>query len=429
MSWKAEYIILIMISTLVDYVAGIQIYNAQSKLKKKIFLGLSLSINLGLLFAFKYFNFFSDSTRALLNHFAIPMDPITLKVLLPVGISFYTFQTISYTIDIYRGKIKPERHLGIFAVYVSFFPQLVAGPILRARDFLPQFYVEHKFEYVRAVEGARLILWGFFKKMVIADTLATTVNMIYATPSSYSGPYLIIATVFFAIQIYCDFSGYTDIAIGAARMMGFNLKQNFRTPYLSKSIGEFWKRWHISLSTWFRDYVYIPLGGNRVKVGRWYVNILITFIISGLWHGAAVGFLIWGLLHGLYLIIEIVFQPITGKIKINQYAKRFICLAWTFILVNIGWVFFRANSLNDAAYILTHMFTSTSDLILGGALIFVIITILFVMDLIYTSPKMISYWERLNKVKLLRWLVYIMLVFGLLLFGINKSVEFVYFQF
>ena len=429
MSWKAEYIILIMISTLVDYIAGIQIYNAQSKLKKKIFLGLSLFINLGLLFTFKYFNFFSESTRELLNHFAIPMDPITLKVLLPIGISFYTFQTISYTIDIYRGKIKPEKHLGIFAVYVSFFPQLVAGPILRARDFLPQFYVKHKFEYVRAVEGARLILWGFFKKMVIADTLATTVNMIYATPSSYSGPYLIIATVFFAIQIYCDFSGYTDIAIGAARMMGFNLKQNFRAPYLSKSIGEFWKRWHISLSTWFRDYVYIPLKGNRVSVPRWYFNILITFIVSGLWHGSSFNFIIWGLLHGLYLIVEITFQPITSKIKINHYVRRFLAIAWTFILVNIGWVFFRADSISDAVYILTHMFTNIGEVIIGGVLIFVVIFILFIMDLIYTNQKMILYWNRLNKVMLLRWLVYIGLVLELLLFGINKSVEFVYFQF
>jgi len=429
MSWKAEYIILIMISTLVDYIAGIQIDKAITKKKKKIFLGLSLATNLGLLFAFKYFNFFSDSVRALLSQFAIPLDPITLKVLLPVGISFYTFQTLSYTIDVYRGKIKPEKHLGIFAVYVSFFPQLVAGPILRAHDFLPQFYIEHKFEYVKAVSGARLMLWGFFKKLVIADGVAITANIVFNNPGDYSGPYLILATVFFAIQIYCDFSGYSDIAIGAARMMGFDIMQNFRAPYLSKSIGEFWKRWHISLSSWFKDYVYIPLGGNRVKVGRWYINILIVFIVSGLWHGAAFGFLIWGLLHGLYLIIEIILKNVTGKIKINHYAKRFICIGYTFILVNIGWVFFRSNNLSDAIYILTHTFTNVSDIIVGGVLIFIIIFILFISDLMYSNEKIRLYLKRLRGIGFIRWLFYIFIILTIAIFGITKGLPFVYFQF
>ena len=429
MSWKPEYIILIMISTLIDYIAGIQIYNTVSKRKKKIFLGLSLLTNLGLLFAFKYFNFFSDSTRAVLQQFAIPFDPITLAVLLPIGISFYTFQTLSYTIDIYRGKIKPEKHLGIFAVFVSYWPQLVAGPIEKAAHLIPQFYKKHKFEYARAVSGCRLMLWGFFKKMVIADGVAITVNIVFNNPGAYSGPYLILATMFFAIQIYCDFSGYVDIARGAARIMGIELSENFKMPYLSKSIGEFWKRWHITLSNWFKDYVYISLGGNRVSVPRWYVNILIVFIISGLWHGANWTFVIWGALHGLYLIIEIILKPVTNKIKLNHYARRFIGLAWTFILVNIGWVFFRANNFSDAIYILTHMFTSTGDIIVGVVFIFAIVFIILVMDLIYINQKALLFWRRLNQIWLLRWLVYIALIFTILLFGINKSVEFIYFQF
>ena len=314
MSWKAEYIILIMISTLIDYVAGIQIDKAVSRTRKKIFLGLSLFTNLGLLFAFKYFNFFSDSTRIFLQQFAIQLNPLTLKVLLPVGISFYTFQTLSYTIDIFRGRIKPEKHLGIFAVYVSFFPQLVAGPIERAKNLLPQFYVKHKFKYDRAVSGARLMLWGFFKKMVIADTVAITVNMVFNNPSAYSGTYLILATIFFAIQIYCDFSGYSDIAIGAARMMGFDLMQNFRMPYLSKSIREFWKRWHISLSTWFRDYLYYPLIGKKITIFKLYFCIFLVFLISGLWHGANWTFLIWGGLHGFYLTFAAITKNFRKKI-------------------------------------------------------------------------------------------------------------------
>ena len=419
-----------MISTLIDYVAGIQIDKALSQGRRKFFLGLSLSTNLGLLFAFKYFNFFSDSTRILLSKFAIQLNPITLKVLLPIAISFYTFQSMAYTIDVYRGKIKPERHLGIFAVFIGYFPQMIAGPIEKASFLIPQLRKEHKFEYARAVSGCRLILWGLFLKMVVADTLAITVNLVYGNPSAYSGPYLILATVFFAIQIYCDFNGYVKIARGCARIMGIELSENFRAPYLSKSIGEFWHRWHITLSRWFRDYVYIPLGGSRVSVPRLYINILITFILSGIWHGGdSWNYAIWGALNGVYLIIEIIFKPIISKIKINHYAKRFMGLAWMFILFNIAWVFFRTSNVHDAVYILTHMFTNTGELIVGGVFIFGIIFILFISDLIYTNEKIISYFKQLSKIMIIRWLLYILIIMGIILFGITKQTEFIYFQF
>lgn len=322
MSWKPEFIILIILSTIIDYFAGLKIYGSKSIKIKRLFLCFSIISNLGLLFAFKYFNFFSDSFRALLQQFSIPMDPITLKVILPVGISFYTFQTMSYTIDVYREKIGAQKHLGIFAVYVSFFPQLVAGPIERATNLLPQFFEKHNFEYKRAADGLKLMLWGFFKKVVVADRLSSIVNIVYNDPTSFTGTPLILATIFFAFQIYCDFSGYSDIAIGAAQIMGFRLMDNFKRPYFSRSISEFWKRWHISLSTWFKDYLYIPLGGNRVAIPRWYANLFIVFLVSGLWHGANWTFVIWGALHGIYLILEMVLLPYKNKLFSLLYLDK-----------------------------------------------------------------------------------------------------------
>jgi len=297
MCWKAEYIILIVFSTLVDYFAARQMARIQEKKKRRPFLYLSLLSNLGLLFFFKYWNFFSGETRALLDSWNIMADVPTFQLLLPVGISFYTFQTLSYTIDVYNGKLEPEKNLGRFALYVSFFPQLVAGPIERATHLLPQLRQTFDFDYQRVVSGLQQMLWGFFKKVVIADRLAVYVNEIYASPGDENGLALLLATYFFAFQIYCDFSGYSDIAIGAARVMGYDLMENFRTPYLSKSIREFWSRWHISLSTWFRDYLYIPLGGNRVPQVRWFLNLFIVFVVSGFWHGANWTFLIWGALQ------------------------------------------------------------------------------------------------------------------------------------
>lgn len=292
MCWNYKYIILIAASTIIDYIAGICIYHTRKKYLKTLFLLTSLMTNLGLLFFFKYFNFFGDSFNYVFEKFNIFYRVPAYHFLLPVGISFYTFQTLSYTIDIYKEGHKPEYHFGKFALFVSFFPQLVAGPIERSTNLLPQFHKNFTFDYNRIKSGIVQMCWGFFKKVVIADRLAEYVNAVYNNASDYQGLPLIIATVFFAFQIYCDFSGYSDIAIGSAKILGYDLMQNFRRPYLAVNIQDFWRRWHISLSTWFRDYVYIPLGGSRVKKLRWHFNLFITFLISGLWHGAEWTFII-----------------------------------------------------------------------------------------------------------------------------------------
>ncbi|MGE0267465.1 MAG: MBOAT family protein [Candidatus Omnitrophota bacterium] len=295
----------------------------QDPSRNKKYLFISLFCSLGILFAFKYFNFFSDSLRTGLNYFNIFIDLPYFNVLLPVGISFYTFQTLSYSIDVYRGKQKPEHHFGKFLLFVIYFPQLVAGPIERSTNLLPQFHQKFEFDYERIKSGLLLMGWGLFKKIVIADRAAVLVNQIYNNPHDFKGLPLILATYLFAFQIYCDFSGYSDIAIGSARVMGIRLMKNFDLPYFSQSIAEFWRRWHISLSTWFRDYMYIPLGGNRLGKIRWYCNLLIIFLVSGLWHGARWTFIIWGALHGLYLVFSLVLQPyrqrLTKMFSLNKH--------------------------------------------------------------------------------------------------------------
>lgn len=456
MSWKMEYIILIIVSTLIDYTAGIMMGKTEDKGKRRKYLILSLFTNLGLLFAFKYFNFFNDSTRMLFQHFSLSYHVPYFNVLLPVGISFYTFQTLSYTIEVYRGHQKPEKHLGIFALYVSFFPQLVAGPIERSTNLLPQFYKNHSFNYTDVTDGLKLMIWGYFKKVVIADRVAILVNTVYSDPHSYSGIQLIIATVFFAFQIYCDFSAYSDIAIGAAQIMGYKLMDNFNRPYFSKTIAEFWKRWHISLSTWFRDYLYISLGGNRVSSKRHYFNLFITFLVSGLWHGANWTFIIWGGLNGLYLIVErllhetsMKFHRIT-RIKRSSYPFRIFRIIINFSLVCFAWIFFRASSLKDAFYIIGHLFDGIPEffravlsmnlevikgLMRGVGLtqrefIIAVLAILF-MEFIHTIQRHGSIRHMLRgKPLLLRWLIYYVMIFSILFFGaFNTSQQFIYFQF
>ena len=304
-AWKLEYLFLMFVSILIDYFSALGMSRSDNPRRRKQYLMASLAGNLGILLGFKYFNFFSDSIRALFQPFNLFADMPYLNVLLPVGVSFYTFQSMSYTIDVYRNRMPAERHLGIFALYVSFFPQLVAGPIERATHLLPQFRDSHRFEYARVTSGLRLILWGFFKKVVIADQLALFVQQVYGSPGQWHGPSILLASYFFAFQIFCDFSAYTDIARGSARIMGFDIMENFNRPYLARSIREFWQRWHISLSTWFRDYVYIPLGGNRVLKWRWYYNLMVVFVVSGLWHGANWTFVAWGFLHGSYQIFSL----------------------------------------------------------------------------------------------------------------------------
>lgn len=442
MSWKAEYAILLLVATFINYLAALFIFKSKNKFYKKIWLIFSLVGSLSLLFTFKYFNFISDSVSEFLSLFSVQFSPLFLNVLLPVGISFYTFQTIGYTIDVYRSKIKPEKHFGIFAVYVSFFPQLVAGPIERAKNLMPQFFEKHNFDYSMVVSGLRLMLWGFFLKLVVADRLALLVNTIYNNPTSYTGLPLVLATVFFAFQIYGDFAGYSLIAIGAAQIMGFRLMNNFKRPYFSKSVEEFWERWHISLSSWWRDYLYIPLGGNRVKVSRMYFNIAIVFLIAGLWHGANWTFLIWGALHGFYLIIfkgtKNIRKKFLNKTKLSKYSKLLtgINIFITFILVVFAWIFFRANTLQDALYIITHLFSNfkfnLAEVNLGLnmpelILAFGSIAFMGLVHLIQEYSGMKQFL--LNRSTLVKWIIYFVVLFSILLFGVFQEIAFIYFQF
>lgn len=362
MAWKPEYILLIVASTVIDYFCGLKMGALEEKKARRPYLYLSLISNLGILFTFKYFNFFNGSLQDLAGVLDWSYTGPAMQLLLPMGISFYTFQTMSYSVDIYQGKLKPEKHFGIFALFVTFFPQLVAGPIERASNLLPQFHRKFTFDRARTTSGFQLMAWGMFKKVVVADRLALLVNAVYNQPTEFEGFSLFLATLFFAFQIYCDFSGYSDIAIGAARILGFDLMKNFDTPYGSRTVSEFWRRWHISLSTWFKDYVYIPLGGNRTVKWRWYYNLMITFLVSGLWHGANWTFVIWGGLHGLYLIAALW----TAKwrhslnerlgLSLESRPMKILDVATTFVLVCLAWVFFRANTVSDSFYIITGIF-------------------------------------------------------------------------
>lgn len=349
------YILVLLLTILIDYSAAIFIENAKTKKTKRNFLILSIISTCSVLFVFKYYNFFIDNYNYIAEATGWGYSVNLLEIILPVGLSFHTFQSLSYVIEVYYGRQKAEKHFGIYSLYVMFYPQLVAGPIERPQNILHQFYIPHSFNYQRAVEGMRLILWGLFKKMVIADRVAVYVNEVYNHPDKYHGSVVVFASVLFAIQIYCDFSGYSDIAIGSARVMGFNLMENFNRPYFSKSIKEFWSRWHISLSTWFRDYLYIPMGGNRVAKPRWYFNLFFTFLVSGFWHGANWTFVIWGALHGTYLVAGIIADRLVfDKIKslkeffYNSFTGKVITASFTFLLVVIAWVFFRANNVEEA---------------------------------------------------------------------------------
>lgn len=356
MNWKPVYAILIFVSTIITWSCGLLLERSKERLTKRAFLATSLILNFGVLITFKYFNFLNETVYAVLDLLNIRWAVPNLDLLLPVGISFYTFQAVGYTIDVYRGTIKAEKHLGIYALFVSFFPQLVAGPIERAKNLLPQFKEKHYVNYARLEDGLKQMIWGFFMKVAVADRLALVVDAAYSNFDTHNGTTLLIATFFFAFQIYCDFAGYSNIAIGAARIMGFNLMTNFRRPYFSTNIGEFWHRWHISLSTWFRDYLYIPLGGNRIRKGRTYLNVFVTFVVSGIWHGANWTFVIWGALHGAYSIIQKIFG--IDRLKFNGFGwLRLNMIFWNFILVLIAWVFFRANNVSDSQTILLKIFT------------------------------------------------------------------------
>ena len=365
--WNIAYLVLILTSIIVTWTSGLLMQGRSTGIKRLVLTG-SLVINLGILFFFKYYGFFTESV---LFFFRGNVQFPSLNVLLPVGISFYTFQALGYSIDVYYGKVQAEYNFITYALFVTFFPQLVAGPIERTGNLLPQFKVNHAFDYDQVSSGLRLALWGMFKKVVIADSLAVYVDVIFGTPGIYPAGSLALATFFFAFQIYCDFSGYSDIAIGCARVLGFRLMTNFKQPYFSRSISEFWRRWHISLSTWFKDYLYIPLGGNRKGKIRQNVNLIVIFLVSGLWHGAAWNFVVWGGLHGMYQIIgrntASVRTAIAHSIGLGKesWLKKIMQLCITFVLVYFSWIFFRANSMEDAFLIIGKLVKLPSELVLN----------------------------------------------------------------
>lgn len=366
--WDYRFCALILFSSLVDYFIGAKLNGTDSQVKRRIYLGISLVGNLSLLAVFKYFGFFADSLQILAQNFGWTFHAVTLNIVLPVGISFYTFQTLSYTIDVYRRQLEPSKSLIDYLAFVSFFPQLVAGPIERGQNLLPQFQARRTFDRKNAEDGCRWILWGFFKKLAIADPLAITVDRFYGSWETASGPELTLATVFFAFQIYCDFSAYSDIAIGTAKLFNIRLMRNFAYPYFSQSIGEFWRRWHISLSTWFRDYVYIPLGGSNVTTTRRNINLMATFLLSGLWHGAAWTFVVWGGVHGTALTGQKMAQgtrqdktvdDVPGGSSLFPRPGVLVKMWLTFAVVCCAWVFFRADSMTAATGILSVMLTQS----------------------------------------------------------------------
>jgi D-alanyl-lipoteichoic acid acyltransferase DltB (MBOAT superfamily) len=447
MSLKPAYVILVMILTVISYYAGLQMGKTEVKSKRKRFLIVAVLANLGFLFLFKYYDFFNSSFKTLFSHYHLSYEIPALHFILPVGISFYTFKSLSYVMDVYRGNKSPEKHLGYLALYVAFFPQLLAGPIERATRFLPQLYEKLDFDYQRVTKGLKLMLWGLFQKMVIADNLATLVDSVYNDPAHHHGISLILATLFFAFQIYCDFSGYSDIAIGAAQVMGYKTMENFNRPYFSKSIPDFWRRWHISLSAWFRDYLYIPMGGNRVSIPRWYFNLFIVMLVCGFWHGANWTFLVWGGLHGIYLVFSVMTQGIrdrmTRRIGLDKMPKlrHYFRVLITFSLVSFAWIFFRANSLSDALYVIHHLPTGWESLLrhglketpfLGALKLEFMIAVfsIVLLLLVHFMERQSRIVEKVSEGPIwLRWPIYYGIVLSILLFGNFGSKQFIYFQF
>ncbi|MAV58586.1 MAG: membrane-bound O-acyltransferase family protein [Candidatus Marinimicrobia bacterium] len=433
--WDWRFLSLIFLSTVVDYFVGIQIFNNKNTKKKKSFLWLSIVFNLGLLGFFKYFNFFIESWVDLLSSVGYEYQNVwSLNIILPVGISFYTFQTMSYSLDIYYNKLKPTKDFISFASFVSFFPQLVAGPIERASNLLPQILKNRKFNYDDGLKGFSLIVWGMFKKVAIADNCAFFVDDIFTNYSSYSGLILLFGAIYFSIQIYCDFSGYSDIAIGTARLFGFKLMINFNFPYFSSNIGEFWKRWHISLSSWFRDYLYIPLGGSRVYFLKKIRNIFVIFIVSGFWHGANWTFIAWGFIHSIFYLLYLLYLHFFNYIAIhkNSFIKflvKFIKITITYFSVLIAWIFFRSSNIESSINYIVKMVT---DLFNINELIKYRnpFTEGFILEPFIVIVIFIFFEIRLYLDKKLGDMSLILLIFFTLYFGnfFNPS-DFIYFQF
>lgn len=431
--WDWRFLSLIIISSLLDFFVGLKLHRTENQRIRKVLLITSLGVNLGMLGFFKYFNFFVASLTQGLSALGLQINPWTLNIILPVGISFYTFQTLSYTIDIYKKKLVPTDNMAAFLAFVSFFPQLVAGPIERASNLLPQFLKPREFDQERAVDGLRQILWGLFKKVVVADTCASNVDVIFSNSANLSGSTLLLGGVFFAFQIYGDFSGYSDIAIGTARLLGFQLMRNFALPYFSRDIAEFWRRWHISLSSWFRDYLYIPLGGSRGSRTRRIFNILTVFTVSGLWHGPNWTFVFWGFLNGLYYIPLMLFGK--QKTHTDQVAqtsrlpslREFAQVGLTFGLTVIAWIFFRSTSLTQA---FTYLGGLASPSLLSMPTVgkgdFFWIVVLVAID--WIQRKKAHGFEIQGLPTILRWVIYLGASITILAFFKNDS-SFIYFQF
>ena len=438
MGWGIKYAVLILIVTALSYISAIYIEKEQHNSKRKMILIMCICCILGNLIFFKYTGFLNH-IFGFTQFLPIQVDAVISKIVLPIGISFYSFQALSYVIDVYRRKQKAVYHFGKYAAFISFFCTISSGPIERVGNILPQIHNGKKFDYEQASYGIKQMAWGFFKKLVIAGNLCEYTDLVYNNVSQYRGASLLIIMFFYSIQIYCDFSGYSDIAIGTAKLFGVNLMDNFKSPYFSTSVKEFWSRWHISLSTWFRDYVYIPLGGNRVSRQRNMFNLLITFLLSGLWHGANWTFLIWGGIHGIAQIIEKILSPIekkTGRIR-----KILFCTV-TFIFCSVAWVFFRADSISDAIYLLSHMIDGIMDMhsyfilgykqldiaILRWTVIIFSCCILFAFDFYSLKSDVIVKISGLSNMK--RWLCYIIFILAIIfLMPIESSTEFIYFKF
>ena len=451
MSWNPEYAILIFISTAVTFLSGIAIDRNKTEKSRKWAVALSFIINISILFFFKYFYFTIDNINAVRAALKLPSITPRFDVILPVGISFYTFQALSYTVDVYRGDVTPEKNFFKYALFVSFFPQLVAGPIERSKNLISQVSEEHHFDYLRVRRGLVMMLWGYFLKLVIADRAAILVNTVYDNITAFDGAQISLATVCFAAQIYCDFASYSIIALGAAEVMGFRLMENFKRPYFAVSVSDFWRRWHISLSSWFRDYLYIPLGGNRKGKFRKYVNIMIVFLVSGLWHGASWHFVAWGAIHGLYQVVGGVTynirKKVRGTMKINEKSPDYLCVCRLFVsvLVCFAWIFFRSNNIKEAYFAMVQIFTKFSagslklgkiaELGMDKANVIVLLSavvVLFVVSVI--AEKDSAAFEKLEKRNFaVRWIIYLFLLFAVLIFGVYgpgyEASQFIYFQF
>lgn len=442
--WDWRFLSLIVVSTCVDFFVGQGLSAHQSQKTRRMLLWLSITVNLGLLGFFKYCNFFLENFITAFSFLGNDISPNSLNLILPIGISFYTFQTLSYTIDVYRRKILPTNDFVAFCAFVSFFPQLVAGPIERAAHLLPQFYNQRIFDYAKATDGMRQILWGLVKKILIADSCAEYVNIIFNNHPYYSGSTLLLGAVLFSIQIYGDFSGYSDIAIGTSRLFGFDLKRNFAFPYFSRNIAEFWRRWHISLSSWFRDYVYIPLGGSKGTLYSNIRNIFIIFMVSGLWHGANWTFVFWGALHALYYLPLLLlhknraYLDTVAKGKMLPSFKELVSICYTFLLTVLAWVFFRSESISDAFSYLNKIFSlsifmkpsiypSKAHLPLS-MMVFLVVTFLFI-EWLQRDKKHALQLDTIKLHRLVRWTIYSFIIFMIGIYMPTSQTPFIYFQF